>query len=953
MSFAQLLRYFCPVVVGLLVLGIGSESLAQSCSASADYNLQNTRTSSVGSPPALADIGPGTSTFVTDTVNGTSRTVLQFPQGNGVRVQPTTGTIGNGTYTIVALFRFDNIGGYRRVMDFKNGVTDNGLYFLNGKLNFFPLGSAAFGSTVITAGAYVQVVVTRTASGTVAGYVNGVQQFSFDDSANQDAVIDANNNLRFFQDNTSGSAQGEESPGAVSRIRLFSCALTPAEVAALSGANCTPSPAGLVSWYAGDGNALDSRSRNDAVFQGTAAYSNGGEVGQAFVLDGSTYLKANASTTLDAGATGSGLSIEAWIDPTDLSVGRPIVEWSSALNGANSIGVHFYASANPTTNGQRNLYANLRDTAGNPHILYSPVNALSPSSFQHVAVTYDKASGNASLYVNGVAAQLNGTASTVINLGTFIPATANDLYIGARVSNEFGDAGSRFVGLLDEIGIYDRALTATDVTAIFAAGVSGRCKPTATTTPAGLTYWLAGDGSAADLSGNGNTGTLSGGVNYSVAKVGQGLSFDGSGVVTVPDSASLDPTAQVTMESWVYPTADSIGSNAMAIIMNKEIVGNVQYEMGRRLNSGGCPSGTGIATGNFVVAFSAPLGLPDGCGGWVDSGANLPLGVWSHVAATYDGVNLRTYVNGSLTRTLPASGSLTTSNGSLRVGGRLVNPEVWVGQLDEVSLYNRGLSGSEVASIFNAGLAGKLTTATTATGFAQSPSLGRIQSQGPFARKGSVSRTATLAAPQTVSVTVGDATVNFPSVTTAGKTQEIPLDASLLPTPPGGTPIGLTYDIATTSVFTGSPTVCFHVAAVTTSAAFSKLRIRHFEGGVWVDRTNMGSIDFATQTLCTVPLSSLSPFEIVSQSPSAANVGISGRVLTASGAGLRGALVMMTDTNGKTRTVISNAFGYYSFSEVPSGEIYTLVVSSRRFTFAPRVVSVNDQLADVDFTALY
>ena len=54
----------------------------------ADYQFQNTRSTSVGSAPALTDIGPGTNTFTTTTVDGTSRKVLSFPQGNGVKLSP-------------------------------------------------------------------------------------------------------------------------------------------------------------------------------------------------------------------------------------------------------------------------------------------------------------------------------------------------------------------------------------------------------------------------------------------------------------------------------------------------------------------------------------------------------------------------------------------------------------------------------------------------------------------------------------------------------------------------------------------------------------------------------------------------------------------------------------------------------------------------------------------------
>jgi hypothetical protein len=105
--------------------------------------------------------------------------------------------------------------------------------------------------------------------------------------------------------------------------------------------------------------------------------------------------------------------------------------------------------------------------------------------------------------------------------------------------------------------------------------------------------------------------------------------------------------------------------------------------------------------------------------------------------------------------------------------------------------------------------------------------------------------------------------------------------------------------------------------------------------------------------VCTNGLTSLSPFAITSLSPTAAKVSVSGRVLTSTGAGLKGATVMMTDASGRTRSALTNAFGHYSFDGVMSGETFTFVVSSRRYVFSPKVVNINDQLSDLDFSALY
>ena len=94
-------------------------------------------------------------------------------------------------------------------------------------------------------------------------------------------------------------------------------------------------------------------------------------------------------------------------------------------------------------------------------------------------------------------------------------------------------------------------------------------------------------------------------------------------------------------------------------------------------------------------------------------------------------------------------------------------------------------------------------------------------------------------------------------------------------------------------------------------------------------------------------LPDIGAFEV--QAPTAADVSVSGRVMTSNGRGIRNARVTLTDQAGITRSVITGAFGYYRFDDVEAGQTVILSVVSKRFQFEPRVVTVIDNVADLDF----
>jgi len=220
-----------------------------------------------------------------------------------------------------------------------------------------------------------------------------------------------------------------------------------------------------VGWWPFDGTGDDLVGGDSATLFGNPLFSNG-KVGQALRFDGAEdYGRAEASLRLDAGGRG-GLTVEGWINPADISQLRPILEWNDEAGG---IGAHFWISVDTAApgDGRGDLFANLVDTSGVYHQVRTEADVVRADIFQHVALTYDKEAGVAAIYLNG-----NRVART--NLGTFAPQTGSPLFFGVRPSGPF--SGIYFAGLMDEISVYDRALSASELEAIVRAGASGKCK---------------------------------------------------------------------------------------------------------------------------------------------------------------------------------------------------------------------------------------------------------------------------------------------------------------------------------------------------------------------------------------------------------------------------------------------------------------------------------------------
>jgi O-glycosyl hydrolase len=188
-----------------------------------------------------------------------------------------------------------------------------------------------------------------------------------------------------------------------------------------------------------------------------------------------------------------------------------------------------------------------------------------------------------------------------------------------------------------------------------------------------------------DLSGNGNTGTISNATWTTTGKYGNALSFNGTNaLVSINDSPSLDLTKGMTLEAWVNPTAvPPFWSAAIVKEQHSDPANDLSYALYTADGGGKPPAVHGL------------FGSGSGADQYATGGGVLALNTWTYLAGTYDGTALRLYVNGTLVATRTASGLLTTTSDPLRLGGDF-DKEYFTGVLDEIRVYNRALSQSEI-----------------------------------------------------------------------------------------------------------------------------------------------------------------------------------------------------------------------------------------------------------------
>ncbi|HEY3181566.1 MAG TPA: LamG-like jellyroll fold domain-containing protein, partial [Gaiellaceae bacterium] len=318
-----------------------------------------------------------------------------------------------------------------------------------------------------------------------------------------------------------------------------------------------------------------------------------------------------------------------------------------------------------------------------------------------------------------------GTVAVTRTGSTAVPLTVNYTVAGSATP------GSDYVALAGSVAIPAGAATATiTVTPVNDTAVEPD-ETVVITLGSGEGYYVGGPGSAtvtivsdevaaatalypfseglggstADASGNGNGGSITG-ASWTAGKYGQGLQFNGSSFVTVPDAASLDIGSTGTVEAWVRLDALNVWHGIVAKgAANALVAHNYGLEItnGNRVE---CGIGNGVSSNS------------------VDSTAALAAATLYHVACVWNGTQLQVYVNGVLNTSTSQTITPSGNTAPLSIGQYGGNADRTRGVIDEVRIFNRALTQPEIQSDLNTPIAPPAPDLVTPTVTISAPAAG-------------------------------------------------------------------------------------------------------------------------------------------------------------------------------------------------------------------------------------
>ena len=447
--------------------------------------------------------------------------------------------------------------------------------------------------------------------------------------------------------------------GSIDQFRVFDTELTPLEVEALyteelcicDGTVDTLDILGdgsCIATYPLDGNAND-LSGNYSGTPTDVSYGVG-EFDLAGVFNGSSsYIDTSISTL------SSTFSVSMWINEVSLGSGGFFGNWNATAND------DMFWRTQPDGSLRINF-----DGAANQY--FGSAGDITANNWHHIVVTFNN--GTINVYADGNNKGSTTTINTTFNSGA-------NFYIGDDNSATF------FNGSIDQVRIFNKALSAGEVTTLYNETACTKAACTGTTNTLDIlgdgsciaAYPL--DGSPADLSGNYNG--VQGGVTYPQGYFDLAGSFNGStSYVTLPITQSND----ISISAWV---------KIEDLTRQHQIV---SYDLGG-VSSSRCLQ--------FRVEFDQTVSAYWFSGTKVVSTSSLSQGVWAHVVATWQDIGTqKIYFNGVEEGSNPATTRPNFPNlfiGKRSISGGTVDD--FLGSIDQVRIFNKSLSAGEVTTLYN------------------------------------------------------------------------------------------------------------------------------------------------------------------------------------------------------------------------------------------------------------
>ncbi|HVR83279.1 MAG TPA: LamG-like jellyroll fold domain-containing protein, partial [Planctomycetota bacterium] len=255
--------------------------------------------------------------------------------------------------------------------------------------------------------------------------------------------------------------------------------------------------------------------------------------------------------------------------------------------------------------------------------------------------------------------------------GTNITGATGTTYVTPATTSQ--DNGSTF-----RVIVSNPAGSVTSNSATLTVTSSGTLPPTA----AAYAFDEGSGTTTRDSSGNGNTGTLVNSPAWTSGEYGSALGFGNGSYVTVPNSSSLNISGAAFSVSFFANITNSGGDQVL-------------------IDKPWDPTSYPVPYYQYGVEFGSSSGtfdffLGDASGGVHKHSMSGPLGVWTHIAFTFDGSTVKGYVNGSLALSVADSFSMVARGNPLRIGLDHTGGQPTLGKLDNIRVYARTLSSTDV-----------------------------------------------------------------------------------------------------------------------------------------------------------------------------------------------------------------------------------------------------------------